>query len=171
MKNEYKIVGDIVEIYTKQGKTALIDLEDLERVQRLGTLQVIKNDYVQAPKPWEGNYKTYLHRYILDASRSLTIDHIDRNPLNNTKKNLRIVSRTENSRNRGLFSNSTSGFRGVSWCKRSQKWSVCIGVQGKRKQIGYSTDFLEACRMRVQAEVQYYNPCEVQRTPITLEST
>ena len=41
-----------------------------------------------------------LHRYLLDYDGDLQIDHIDRNPLNNRKCNLRIVTSVENNANK-----------------------------------------------------------------------
>lgn len=52
------------------------------------------------------------------------IDHIDRNPMNNSIKNLRKVSRAENSYNTSgrLSSNTTSEFKGVCFDSNRQRW-------------------------------------------------
>lgn len=50
------------------------------------------------------------------------IDHIDRNKLNNTRKNLRFVSRNINSQNVEKQKGVSSNFYGVSWYKRDGKW-------------------------------------------------
>ena len=44
--------------------------------------------------------KIYLHRYILNNKKGI-VDHIDRNKLNNTLKNLRLVSHSQNLLNNG----------------------------------------------------------------------
>ena len=46
-----------------------------------------------------------MHREILGAKKGQEIDHINRNGLDNQRKNLRICSRSENLINRGLFRN------------------------------------------------------------------
>ncbi len=63
-------------------------------------------------------------------------DHIDGDTLNNTRGNLRIASIAENVRNRRRQCNNTSGFKGVSWCRASNKWRACIAVNGKNIHLG-----------------------------------
>ena len=76
---------------------------------------------------------TYLHRYILHAVGG-RVDHKDRDPLNNTKSNLRLSSFSTNNRNR-LLRGGTSRFPGVSRM-RSGKYIAQICVDGKRKYLG-----------------------------------
>lgn len=63
-----------------------------------------------------------MHRYILDLGCDNTytdpvIDHIDGDGLNNTKSNLRLCNRSQNSCNKKLKSNSQTGWRGVTRVK------------------------------------------------------
>jgi hypothetical protein len=64
------------------------------------------------------------------------IDHIDGNKTNNRWRNLRLASRSENSRNRGAQKNNKSGFKGVSWDSSNQKWRAIIYVDGKKIALG-----------------------------------
>lgn len=48
---------------------------------------------------------------------NLTIDHIDGNPFNNRKDNLRLVTRKINQRNRKLMKNNTTGECGIAYHK------------------------------------------------------
>jgi hypothetical protein len=71
--------------------------------------------------------RAYLHRIIMRIEDTrLVVDHIDGNPLNNVKSNLRIVTTTENNRNTSSHKNSTSEYLGVSWDKTKSKWLVRI---------------------------------------------
>jgi hypothetical protein len=59
------------------------------------------------------------------------VDHINHNPLDNRKENLRICTRRENSRNRtkGKFiKRPSSRYKGVSFDKKLNKWIAAIGL-------------------------------------------
>jgi hypothetical protein len=77
-----------------------------------------------------------------------SIDHIDRNPLNNCRTNLRFATWREQKINQGLNSTNTSGVTGVYWHKRDNKWHVRID----RKHVGYYEVFEKACEARAEAE-------------------
>ena len=88
--------------------------------------------------------KTYsLHRLIWifhngTIENNYTIDHIDRNILNNKIENLRIATHSQNSQNSGKKPNNTSGYKNVYWCKEKQKWRVwCIAQRKKRHGGSY----------------------------------
>jgi AP2 domain len=77
-----------------------------------------------------------MHRVILGVTDPrIIIDHIDRSRLNNLKLNLRATNKMVNSLNRGLQSNNTSGYRGVSQTK-SGSWHAYIKKDGKRISLG-----------------------------------
>lgn len=68
------------------------------------------------------------------------VDHEDGNPLNNNPSNLRLATRTQNCYNSKLYSNNTSGYKGVSFDKDSGKWLAQIRIDGKNKKLGrYAT--------------------------------
>ena len=68
------------------------------------------------------------------------IDHIDGNPSNNNIGNLRSCNHLSNMKNTKIQKNNTSGIKGVSWHKSTNKWRVQIGVDGKVKHIGTFDD-------------------------------
>lgn len=77
-------------------------------------------------------YKTLLaHRVawkIMTGVDPIEIDHIDGNRSNNKWSNLRNGTRSDNLRNISLRSNNTSGYHGVRFDKRKQKWIANIKV-------------------------------------------
>lgn len=81
----------------------------------------------------------YFHRAVLGFPNGI-VDHINRNKLDNRKKNLRVVCRHINAVNRDIQKNNTSGYRGVSFLKKNKVWMSCITVNKKRHYLGcYST--------------------------------
>jgi hypothetical protein len=65
------------------------------------------------------------------------IDHIDGNKSNNSIVNLRVCSHSQNMMNRGVFKNNSSGFKGVSFYKKLNKWMAYIRKDGKQYHLGY----------------------------------
>ena len=65
------------------------------------------------------------------------IDHRDLDPANNRWHNLREATRSQNLCNTNKRSNNTSGYKGVSWSKRSRKWKATITHQNKQHRLGY----------------------------------
>lgn len=55
-------------------------------------------------------------------------------------------------------SNNTSGVKGVSWYKQSQKWMAKINFKGKQHHLGYFVDKQEAINARKEAEEKYFKP-------------
>jgi hypothetical protein len=55
-----------------------------------------------------------------------------------------------------LQKNNTSGYPGVSWAKREQKWRARIKVDGKEKHLGYFNNKDEAIRAKKYAEEKYF---------------
>lgn len=90
-------------------------------------------------------------------------DHIDRNELNNRHHNLRQCTYSQNSMNRGLQSNNTSGITGVTWDKRQLKWKAQIKVNRKQINIGFFSNKEDAIRARLEAESRYFGEFAPQR--------
>jgi len=71
------------------------------------------------------------------------LDHINRVREDNRITNLREVTRSENSCNRSMRSDSTTKLQGVSWDKRDKKWKAHVCLNGKTS-AGYFTSLGEA---------------------------
>jgi hypothetical protein len=67
------------------------------------------------------------------------IDHIDGNPFNNKWCNLRAATNTQNSRNSRKPINNTSGYKGVSYIARLNKYRATIMVNRKSLHLGCFT--------------------------------
>ena len=92
-----------------------------------------------------------------------TVDHIDRNKLNNRRENLRLVTRSENAMNSTARVTNKSGFKGVCWHAGQQQWVAAIMKDYTKLHIGYFDDPLEAAYMYDQwalalfGEIAYLN--------------
>lgn len=86
------------------------------------------------------------------------IDHIDRNPKNDRRVNLRHVSQQCNTRNCKISSNNTSGVTGVVWDKRYKKWAGQISISRRNIHLGRYHKLIDAVRARWEAEKKYNWP-------------
>lgn len=73
-----------------------------------------------------GGRKVLLHRQILNAPQGLDVDHVNRNPLDNRRSNLRICTRSQNSINRGPKPGASSKYKGVCWHSKHDVWVARI---------------------------------------------
>lgn len=74
------------------------------------------------------------------------IDHEDGDGTNNRWANMRAATHAQNMWNTGLFRNNTSGYRGVSFIRSHGKFKASIGINGKRKHLGYYECAIDAAR-------------------------
>lgn len=147
---EYKDYAEII-LYDKNCNEkcrALIDLDDVEKVKNIKWC-LKSNGYVH-------NGKVYLHRIIMDVDDNVFIDHINRNKLDNRKSNLRICTRQQNNFNRGKRTDNTSGFSGVDFYKRENKWRARIQVDYEEIVLGLFSTKEEAIKVRKEAEIKYF---------------
>ena len=111
-------------------------------------------------------YKYYNHRVIWAITYGEwprnVIDHINGVAGDNRLINLRAATVSQNGFNSKLKRGSMSGFKGVSWSKRKQKWVAQVHVMGARIHVGFFTtkEAASAARSVVAQELhqQFYNP-------------
>lgn len=84
------------------------------------------------------------------------IDHINGNPADNRLANLREATRSQNMMNMAVPPANTSGFKGVSFCKRSNRWDTYITVDRKRRRLGYFQNIEDAVAARKAAEASMF---------------
>jgi hypothetical protein len=92
-----------------------------------------------------GNRSTeYLHRLLLpDAPR---IDHCNGNGLDNQRANLRVATGSQNQINRGLDRTNSTGFKGISFHRKTGLWHACLIWQGVKRSGQYHATPEDAAR-------------------------
>lgn len=115
----------------------------------------IKDGYYLITLCKDNSNKTYpIHRLIYEAfiapiDKNKVIDHIDRNRMNNSLSNLRVVTQSENAKNRNG--------KGVKLDKRSGKWEARIRVDRKYIHLG-SFDTKDSARLAyIRAKETYHS--------------
>lgn len=116
-----------MEVSTKT-KTFLVSPEDYDIISQL-VCNIDKDGYVVS----NINGKTWrIHRYIIiailgqDVPSHIPIDHIDNDPCNNQRSNLRISSPKKNARNRRKRKGTMSKYIGVTYDKKNKTWIAKI---------------------------------------------
>lgn len=153
-QNEYKLCDDYIIAKTSTGVEFYVDQSD-EWIFKKYHWFTNHNGYLEAVER-ECHKKVLIHRLIVGCPNDMIVDHIDGNPLNNRKSNLRIVTRSQNCMNRELHSNNTSSITGVNFHKQSSKWNARIMVNNKRISLGLYDNFDDAVAARKAAEEKYF---------------
>lgn len=153
---EYKDYA-IIKLYSRMGNfidDVYIDKEDISLVMKY-KWGLTKGHVATSDKD---NKTIYLHRLIMGCERydGTVIDHIDGNPLNNRKENLRICTQQQNVFNHKVAKNNTSGITGVSWDKTRNKWVAQIVYNNKNYHLGRYNNKQDAINARINAELKYY---------------
>ena len=137
MKNRVVEINDTVVaieiLYKGTPMLCYIDKQDLEKVSSIkGTWHINRNrsgsiDGVKTKVQVDKIRKQiWLHNFISQKSDiDNIIDHIDHNVLNNTRKNLRELTKKQNAQNISTTRRSTTGYRNVTIEKG--KYRVRIG--------------------------------------------
>lgn len=98
--------------------------------------------YVQS---WEKGRTVYIHRLILDAPKGMVVDHVNQNPLDNRRENLRLCTRSQNSRNQTSYRGYSSPYKGVS-IRKDGRWYAQIMDNGTRRNLGIHASEEDAAR-------------------------
>lgn len=127
-------------IALSQGKESIVDDDWYEVLSQVGWFAAgYQSEY--AARNVAGG-REFMHRVIMDAPKDMCVDHINGNPLDNRRENLRLCTHANNMRNnKGWSKNTTSMYKGVSWDKKRKKWQAKISKNGKTIALGrYSSE-------------------------------
>lgn len=95
-------------------------------------------------------------QYMTGEAPPMILDHKNGNTLDNRWENIRNAKSTENAWNARKSKNNTSGYKGVSLCKTTNRWRASIAHNGKRIQIGRFDTKEEAARAYAQMAIELH---------------
>lgn len=128
-----------------QGKFAIVDdcdFEELSKHRWLAHANYLGKFYPERAIREEGKQKTWRMYWSIvgKPEKGFCVDHIDGNPLNNQRSNLRVCTYGENNANRGHRSDNKVGLKGVVYYKgtfREPRYRAQINKNGKVRSLGY----------------------------------
>lgn len=139
-----------------RGEYALVDDEDFEFLSQWSWC-CTANGYAVRGERHKGPTKVVLmHRVLSDVAKGQDVDHINKNKLDNQRSNLRTCTRSENLYHRGLAPTNTSGYKGVVWWPRDNKWMAQIVATKKRYFLGYFVAKEDAARAYNEAALIHH---------------
>ncbi|HWZ65606.1 MAG TPA: HNH endonuclease [Patescibacteria group bacterium] len=137
-------------IFTSKGQEIWVDDSDYPDLSlftwRLdGHGYAVRNNYLGKINGKMESRHIHMARQILglDTTNKCMVDHIDGNPSNNQRANLRVVTAAQNSMNRGKHKQGTSRYKGVTYHKQINKWQAYCN----RKYLGIFDSEQEAHRV------------------------
>lgn len=116
---------------TNKGEQVLIDDEDYELLSQYTWRKYAYNRHVHTSI----NQQTILiHRMLMKPAEGMVVDHINGDPLDNRKANLRVCTQAENTMNRRPNYRGASKFKGVT--KHGKRWRAQINRDGVKYDLG-----------------------------------
>lgn len=151
--NTYDLSNDFGIGYTKQNEIFYFDLEDYDKIKDY-CWHYDKDGYILSSVYNETSIK--MHNLLMNATDGTVVDHKNGNRNDNRKENLRIATFSQNGYNSNKPSNNTSGYKGVHWNKSMNAWQARIQVDGKRYNLGYFNDKIDAAKAYNEAAIIYH---------------
>ena len=98
-----------------------------------------------------------MHHQVIRPVSGCDIDHINGNPLDNRRCNLRIATRSQNNMNRfHKLPNASSKYKGVCWRSIPKLWKAYIKINKRQIHIGYFRSEVAAAIAYNQAAIKYF---------------
>lgn len=133
------------EIPLTKGKVALVDDADYDALAKFKWYAHESHNDTWYAMRTDGTKALRMHRFILGASAGQDVDHADFNGLNNTRANLRLCTRAQNSAH--ARRPDQKNFRGVSPSRfQPNPWRASIRVNTKSLSLGHFKTAEEAAR-------------------------
>lgn len=142
-------------IHLSRGQVAIVDEADYGWLNRFSWAA----QYNAPDKRWYAfrcvripgtrrHERIYMHRLLLGLNKGDRKhgDHKNGDSLDNRRSNLRVATVAENRRNCKRYRTNTSGYRGVHYSKKAEKYRATITINGRRVHLGFRDTAEEAHR-------------------------
>ena len=139
------------EILATNGTPILID-EELYPLLSYYSWWIDENGYAQTTICGR---RITMQRFILNLDKGVA-DHKNGNRLDNRLSNLRNASIGQNAYNTRITSRNTSGFKGVHFDKKRNRWCAKITYNKKTKHLGYYSDPKDAAKAYNLAAIEHH---------------
>lgn len=147
---------------------AIVDDEDFERLLKY-TWNVRGNDNSFTIQTSIVYKNTSLANHVMKEFDGL-YDHKDRNPLNNSKENLRPCTRGDNMCNRQKFSNCISSYKGVRFHKKGNNWEARITKDKKTISLGIFDNEVDAAKAYDKKAIEIHGEFALINFPLEVKN-
>lgn len=130
----------------------LLDDDDYEKLIKGKELRVKYDKTINGFYVYQGLIA--VHRIITNCPKGMCVDHLNRNPLDNRKCNLKICTQRENNNNRKVRCTCKTGYPGIHQDKNTDKFITRIIYNGHRYYIGKYDTLEEAVEKQKERREQ-----------------
>lgn len=138
------------------GACALVDDGDYDRLMQHKWFLSRSGYAIRHVWTGEKSIAEHMHRVVIGADcNGFDVDHINGDPLDNRRCNLRIATRSQNMANARAHRDG-SGYKGITFDKRRNKYFARICINYKTRFLGYYDTAEEAAEAYNKAAVNTF---------------
>ena len=115
--------------------------------------------------------KDLISHVLLGAGKNVVVDHVNGDPSDNRRGNLRIASPVQNHWNYRLSERNTTGFKGIYKDSKSSGYHARICEHGRRHYLGLFPSPIEAAEAYDNAAREYFGEFATLNFPVASEQS